>query len=71
MDVAGGAETFTHHTAELRDVRLHYVVAGAGDPVVLLHGWSETWYEWRRILPALAESYTVIAPDLRGLGLSK
>jgi pimeloyl-ACP methyl ester carboxylesterase len=61
-------DVFTHHTVQLEDVRLHYVIGGAGDPVVLLHGWSETWYEWRRIVPALAEAYTVIAPDLRGLG---
>ena len=38
--------------------------------VVLLHGWPQTWYEWRHIIPGLAECYTVIAPDLRGLGES-
>src|SRR5713226_6839622 len=59
---------FFHHTIALEDVRLHYVTAGRGDPVVLLHGWPQTWYEWRRIIPALAERYTVIAPDMRGLG---
>jgi len=59
---------FTHHTTFVNDVRLHYVTAGQGDPVVLLHGWPETWYQWRKIIPALAERYTVIAPDLRGLG---
>ncbi len=58
----------THHTTFVNDVRLHYVTAGQGDPVVLLHGWPETWYQWRKIIPALAERYTVIAPDLRGLG---
>jgi pimeloyl-ACP methyl ester carboxylesterase len=57
-----------HHFAELRDVRFHYVRAGSGEPVVLLHGWPQTWYEWRKVIPALAERYTVIAPDLRGLG---
>src|SRR5215510_11921794 len=57
-----------HHTAKIKDVRLHYVRAGHGDPVVLLHGWPQTWYQWRKIIPALAERYTVIAPDLRGLG---
>jgi pimeloyl-ACP methyl ester carboxylesterase len=61
-------ERLTHHTVQLPDVRLHYVIGGEGEPVVLLHGWSQTWYEWRRIMPALAERYTVIAPDLRGLG---
>ncbi len=57
-----------HHTALVNGVRLHYVIAGAGDPVVLLHGWPETWLEWRRIIPALADRYTVVAPDLRGFG---
>ena len=59
---------FSHHVAQLSAVRLHYVLGGAGPPVVLLHGWSQTWYEWRHVLPALAAKYTVIAPDLRGLG---
>jgi pimeloyl-ACP methyl ester carboxylesterase len=44
------------------------VIGGHGDPLVLLHGWPETWYEWRHVMPALAKNYTVIAPDLRGLG---
>jgi pimeloyl-ACP methyl ester carboxylesterase len=57
-----------HHTAALEDVALHYVIAGSGDPVVLLHGWPQTWYEWRHIIPALADRYTVIAPDMRGIG---
>jgi pimeloyl-ACP methyl ester carboxylesterase len=59
---------FAHHTAALDGVTLHYVTAGSGEPVVLLHGWPQTWFEWRRIMPALAERYTVIAPDMRGLG---
>ena len=57
-----------HHHAELGDVRLHYVTAGVGPPVVLLHGWPETWYMWRGVIPALAARHRVIAPDLRGLG---
>ena len=59
---------FTHHTAAVNDVRLHYVIGGKGEPVVLLHGWPTTWYEWRRIMPALAEGYTVVVPDTPGLG---
>lgn len=58
----------THHYAELGEVMIHYVMAGNGPPVVLLHGWPQTWYEWRDVIPALAERFTVIAPDLRGLG---
>ena len=58
----------THHFAEIGEVMLHYVVAGSGPPIVLLHGWPQTWYEWRHVIPALAARYTVIAPDMRGLG---
>jgi len=57
-----------HHHARLADVSLHYVSAGAGEPVVLLHGWPSTWYEWRQVMPLLAARFRVIAPDLRGLG---
>ena len=58
----------THHYFDTGDVVLHYARAGTGDPVVLLHGWPQSWYCWRKIMPALAQRYTVIAPDLRGLG---
>jgi pimeloyl-ACP methyl ester carboxylesterase len=62
---------FTSRTATVNGVNLHYVIGGQGaQVVVLLHGWPETWYEWHRIMPALAERYTVLAPDLRGIGES-
>lgn len=61
-------DNFEHHYAVLSEVTMHYVTAGAGQPVVLLHGFPQTWFEWRLIMPALAERYRVIAPDLRGLG---
>jgi pimeloyl-ACP methyl ester carboxylesterase len=60
--------TFTHHMATVNGIQMHYVMGGQGDPVVLLHGWPETWYAWRHIMPDLAQNYTVIVPDLRGLG---
>src|SRR5918995_1865651 len=60
--------TFSHNMVSVNGIQLHYVTGGQGDPIVLLHGWPETWYEWRHIMPALAKNYTVIAPDLRGLG---
>jgi pimeloyl-ACP methyl ester carboxylesterase len=41
---------------------MHYVIGGQGNPVVLVHGWPQTWYEWRLIMPALAKSYTVVIP---------
>jgi pimeloyl-ACP methyl ester carboxylesterase len=50
---------------------MHYVVAGSGYPLVCLHGWPQTWYEWRKIIPSLADRFTIIAPDLRGLGDSE
>ena len=60
--------TFSHNMASVNGIQMHYVIGGHGPPVVLLHGWPETWYEFRLIMPALAKNYTVIAPDLRGLG---
>lgn len=48
--------------------RLHLTEAGSGPPVVLLHGFPETSYAWRHQIPALAEKFHVIAPDLRGYG---
>src|SRR5919107_3021152 len=60
--------TFSHRMASVNGIQLHYVIGGQGDPIVLLHGWPETWYAWLRVMPALAKNYTVIAPDLRGLG---
>ena len=57
-----------HGYADLGDVRLHYVTAGQGPAVIVLHGWPQTWFMWRDIIPGLAARYRVIAPDLRGLG---
>ena len=57
-----------HHWAEVNGIRLHYTMAGSGEPVVLLHGFPMTSYYWRKVIPALAERFTVVAPDLRGCG---
>jgi len=62
------AANFQHHYANLKEVCLHYVTIGQGNPVVLLHGWPQTWYEWRLMMPLLADAYCLAAPDLRGLG---
>ena len=56
--------------ADVNGIRLYYRRAGEGPPVVLLHGFPETSYAWRKIMPILAGNYTVIAPDLRGCGAS-
>ena len=58
----------THHYAELDEVLMHYVTCGSGPALLLLHGWPQSWYEWRHLMPRLAERFRVIAPDLRGLG---
>lgn len=65
------AQILTHRYAEVNGHSIHYVISGKGRPVLLLHGWPETWYAWRFIIPALAEEYTVIAPDLTGIGQSE
>ncbi|HEX8500705.1 MAG TPA: alpha/beta hydrolase [Pyrinomonadaceae bacterium] len=60
-----------HGYAQVGDVRLHYAECGAGERlVVLLHGFPECWYSWRRQLPVLGRHYRVVAPDLRGYNLS-
>ena len=59
---------FKSATADLGDIKIHYVIGGSGPPLLLVHGWPETWYEWRKMMPGLAAHYTVIAPDLRGMG---
>jgi pimeloyl-ACP methyl ester carboxylesterase len=63
---------YIHYKTTVNGILMHYVIGGKGDAVVLLHGWPETWYEWRNIIPELiANNYTVIAPDMRGLGDSE
>src|SRR5882724_358588 len=56
--------------ASVGGVRLHYLIAGKGDPVILLHGYAQTGHMWRPLIPELAKTHTVIAPDLRGFGAS-
>jgi pimeloyl-ACP methyl ester carboxylesterase len=58
----------THHTLEANHLKQHYVEAGHGPPVLLLHGFPETWFAWRKQIPALAEHFRLIVPDLRGYG---
>ena len=57
-----------HHTLRANGIRQHYLDAGSGPVVVLLHGFPETNYAWRHQIPVLAQRYRVIAPDLRGYG---
>ncbi len=64
--------SLSHHHATTNGVRLHYVEAGTGPLVVLLHGFPEFWYSWRHQIPALtAAGFRVIAPDMRGYNQSE
>jgi len=54
--------------AKIDDVQLHYLTAGHGPAVILLHGFAETSRMWQPLIPLLAEKFTVIAPDLPGIG---
>jgi pimeloyl-ACP methyl ester carboxylesterase len=59
-----------HRTVRLGDIDLHVAEAGEGPPLLLLHGWPQHWWAWRKLIPPLARHYRVLAPDLRGWGWS-
>lgn len=62
-------EGVSQHTVRARGIQFHYAEAGSGEDIVLcLHGWPQHWYEWRNLMPALADGHRVIALDLRGFG---
>lgn len=62
---------FTSEYQTVDGVKLHYVKGGSGPLVYLVHGFGQTWYEWHQLMPELAKRYTVVAPDLPGLGESQ
>jgi pimeloyl-ACP methyl ester carboxylesterase len=66
----GFAGTFASQYVDAGGLRQHVVTGGDGPPLLLVHGWPQTWYAWRLIMPALASNFHVIAPDQRGIGLS-
>src|SRR5271165_138068 len=67
---AGFTGTFTSRYIDTGELRQHVVTGGDGPPLLLVHGWPQTWYAWRLVMPALARGFSVIAPDQRGCGLS-
>ena len=67
---AGFTDTFTSRYIDTGELRLHAVIGGDGPPLLLVHGWPETWYAWRLVMPALARDFEVVAVDQRGIGLS-
>jgi pimeloyl-ACP methyl ester carboxylesterase len=66
----GFTDTFTSRYIHTGQLRQHAVIGGEGPPLLLVHGWPETWYAWRLLMPALARDFEVIAVDQRGIGLS-
>src|SRR6516165_73701 len=66
----GFAGTFTSRYIDTGDLRQHVVTGGDGPPLLLVHGWPQTWYAWRMIMPGLARAFSVVAADQRGCGLS-
>src|SRR6476660_5454740 len=61
---------FTSQTININGINIHYVIGGTGEPLLLIHGFGQNWYMWNRLLPELSKHFTVIAPDLRGVGES-
>jgi pimeloyl-ACP methyl ester carboxylesterase len=68
--LAGFTDTFTSRFVDTGELRLHAVTGGNGPPLLLVHGWPQTWYAWRMLMPALARDFSVVAVDQRGIGLS-
>jgi pimeloyl-ACP methyl ester carboxylesterase len=66
----GFASTFASRYVDANGLRLHAVIGGKGPPLLLIHGWPQTWYQWRLVMPTLARDFTVVAVDQRGIGLS-
>lgn len=69
-DISTAAISFTDRSADTDAGELHYVIGGEGPPVLLLSGFPETWYAWRKVMPLLAVDHTVIAVDPPGVGES-
>src|SRR4029453_16744264 len=67
---AGFTDTFTSRSIDIGQLRLHAVAGAQGPPMLLVHGWPQTWYAWRMLMPTLAQDFQVIAVDQRGIGLS-
>jgi pimeloyl-ACP methyl ester carboxylesterase len=68
-DIAGAVHRYAQiETADSGPLRVHYAEAGSGPPLLLLHGWPQHFWCWRRVVPLLAGDFRLICPDLRGFG---
>lgn len=68
---AGFTRTFRSRFVQANGIRQHVLIGGDGPPLLLVHGWPENWYAWRFLMPTLAQDYTVVAVDQRGIGLTE
>jgi pimeloyl-ACP methyl ester carboxylesterase len=66
----GFTDTFASRYIDTGQLRLHAVIGGEGPALLLVHGWPQTWYAWRLLMPTLAHDFQVVAVDQRGIGLS-
>jgi pimeloyl-ACP methyl ester carboxylesterase len=66
----GFTKTFKSRYVDADGLRMHAVIGGQGPPLLLVHGWPQTWYAWRMVMPTLARDFQVIAVDQRGIGLT-
>jgi pimeloyl-ACP methyl ester carboxylesterase len=60
--------TFTSRYIDTGELRQHVVTGGDGPPLLLVHGWPQTWYAWRLVMPALARDFQVVVPTSAGAG---
>jgi len=68
LRAAGLDERFTSQHIKVGNINIHTVTGGQGEPLLLIPGWPQTWYAWRKTMTKLAESFTVVAVDPRGIG---
>ena len=61
---------FTNHYADVNGTKLHYVIGGQGEPLILIPGYPETWWAYHKVMPILAKKYHVIVVEMRGMGNS-
>lgn len=59
---------FKSAMATVNNIKIHYMIGGSGEPLVLLHGYGQNWFMWNRLLPEFSKHFTVIVPELRGIG---
>jgi pimeloyl-ACP methyl ester carboxylesterase len=64
---SGFTDTFTSRYIDTAELRLHAVIGGEGPPLLLVHGWPQTWYQWRLVMPELARDFEVAADDVQTL----